>query len=157
MKKKILLFLVAMMMCVSSICLASPNSNLLNNEEKTAALAVQVLAGTTAPDELVPLCEASFAKNALKASKLNEDRKQIKDLFGNLKSAEFFQLTKLTFIDNNTKARTPVDRVAFIANGTKNVNMFCIFDFNNSGKKPMLMNANFSVNPPDNQKQPAKK
>ena len=156
MKKRILLFLVAMMMCVSSVCLASANSNLLNNEEKTAELAVQVLVGRTAPDELIPLCDPGFAKNSLSTAKLNEDRAKIRELVGTLKNSSFFQLTKLTLINNETKATTPIDRVGYIVTGSKNVNMVCMFDFFVNGKKPMLMGANFNVQQP-NQQPAAKK
>ena len=127
MKKKIVLLVVAMMMCLSSICLAADNGTLLSAEEKIAGRFIEALTGKIDYADIQGDLTESMSKQ-LTSKKFTEVRGVIKNQFGTLTN------TKLAVLEKHDNA----DRLFYVSNGTKEKVVELMLFFDTSGKRPFI-------------------
>lgn len=128
MKKRFFLFVVAFVMCIASSCFAADNGTLLSAEEKISTKFINALiTDTTAYEEIKSDLTVEMAKN-LNSKKFSEVKGQIKSQFGKVSN------TKLAILEKHDK----VDRLFYIANGTKEKVIEIMLAYDNTGKKPLI-------------------
>ena len=131
MKKLILALTAVLTMGMTSLGFASPASDLLAQEESTAAKVVDLLQGKGQLTELTPSFTKELSKN-FTAQALTNMQKGVTTQLGRMSDVKLARLDKFT----------DADRLTYLGKAQKAPNVQLTFVFVTSGKKALLQGVN---------------